>query len=221
MSKHGLEQYLAKYISKAESSCKVELPENASLPQRYLQTRVIGSIEALEVLLSFHQSRMTQQVTFLPTKLSPMQRMLKRLIDLSVLQDDSEYIYLAMRFETYLVRSPQLSDVLYEEYYQCWRPDDNSHSICSKGKDDFQAFQFAIPLADARLEFECCIEECDMAINTNDQLLALLRSVACLGVSAAVGAFTTRSMILNPLETPAHHPLPGRRSARQQLGGRG
>ena len=32
-SKHRFEQYLAKYISKAEPSSKIQLPENASLPE--------------------------------------------------------------------------------------------------------------------------------------------------------------------------------------------
>ena len=111
VSKHGFEQYLAKYISKAEPSCKIELPENASLPQRYLRTRVIGAIEALEVLMSFHQSQMTRQVIFLPTELVPSQRMLKRPSDLEALQGDSQDIYQATRLDTYLVRSPLLSNI--------------------------------------------------------------------------------------------------------------
>ena len=90
VSKHGFEQYLAKYISKAEPSCKIELPETASLPQRYLRTRVVGAIEAVEVLMSFHQSQMTRQVTFLHTELAPSQRMLKHSNELKQLQGDSE-----------------------------------------------------------------------------------------------------------------------------------
>ena len=64
VAKHGYEQYLAKYISKAEPSFSIDLPNNASDPQRYLQTRVIGSVEAIEVLMSFHQSQMTRQVLY-------------------------------------------------------------------------------------------------------------------------------------------------------------
>jgi len=33
VSKHRFEQHLAKYISKAEPSSKIQLPENASLPE--------------------------------------------------------------------------------------------------------------------------------------------------------------------------------------------
>ena len=34
VSKHGFEQYLAGYISKPEPSLRIELPENASEPQK-------------------------------------------------------------------------------------------------------------------------------------------------------------------------------------------
>ena len=67
VAKHGYEQYLAKYISKAEPNFNIDLPDD---PQRYLRTRVIGSVEAIEVLMSFHQSQMTRQVLFLPTEIN-------------------------------------------------------------------------------------------------------------------------------------------------------
>ena len=51
VSRHGFEMYLAKYIAKPEPSLSIQLPENASEPQRYLRTCVIGSVEALEVLI--------------------------------------------------------------------------------------------------------------------------------------------------------------------------
>ena len=77
VSRHGFEEYLAKYVSKSEPSVNISLPENASDPQRYLRTRVVGAVEALEVLCGFQQHRMTRQVIFLPSELNPNQRMLK------------------------------------------------------------------------------------------------------------------------------------------------
>ena len=59
VSKPGFEQYLAKYISKAEPFCKIDLPDTASLPQRYLRACIVGAIEAVEVLEGFHQSQMS------------------------------------------------------------------------------------------------------------------------------------------------------------------
>lgn len=82
--------YLAKYISKPEPSLSIQLPENASEPQRYLRTRVIGSVEALDVLMGFHQSQMTRQVIFLQTELVPIQRMLKPRFEIESLADDDE-----------------------------------------------------------------------------------------------------------------------------------
>ena len=58
VSRHGFEMYLAKYISKPEPSINVHLPENASEPERYLRTHVIGAVECLEVLMVFHQHHM-------------------------------------------------------------------------------------------------------------------------------------------------------------------
>ena len=63
--------YLAKYISWPEPSTKIELPENTSAPERYLKTRVIGAIEALEVLMGFQQHSMSRMVIYLPSEVIP------------------------------------------------------------------------------------------------------------------------------------------------------
>ena len=121
VAKHGYEQYLAKYISKAEPSFNVDLPNNASDPQRYLCTRVIGSVEATEVLMSFHQSQMTRQVLYLPTEIKPRQHMLKCKRDLQQLQEGSSDIYMSTRFDEYLQRPEQLKDMTYPEFFEWWR----------------------------------------------------------------------------------------------------
>ena len=111
-----------KYISKAEPSCNIQLPENASLPQRYLRTSVVGTIEAVEVLMGFHQSQMTRQITYLPTELTPARHMLKHSTDLQHLQDDSQNVHTTTRFQIYLLRYPQLTSITYPDYHQWWRP---------------------------------------------------------------------------------------------------
>ena len=104
VAKHGYEQYLAKYVSKAEPSFSIDLPDNASDPQRYIRTRVIGSVEAIEVLMGVHQSQMTRKVLYLPTEIKPRQRMLKSKHDLLQLVEGSSDIYLSTRFDEYLHR---------------------------------------------------------------------------------------------------------------------
>ena len=74
---------------------------------------MIGSVEAIEVLMSFHQSQMTRQVLFLPTEIKPRQRMLKSKRDLQQLQDDSSDIYMSTRFDEYLHRPEHLKDMTY------------------------------------------------------------------------------------------------------------
>ena len=81
--------YLAKYISKPEPSTNIHLRENASEPERYLRTRVIGAVECLDVLMGFHQHHMTRSVTFLHTELQPNQRMLKHKVELEALGDEA------------------------------------------------------------------------------------------------------------------------------------
>ena len=50
-----------------------------------------------------------------------------------------------------------------------------THSVNPRGTDDFAAYLCARSvLEDAQLELVCHLEECDMAINTTDELLALL-----------------------------------------------
>ena len=116
VSKHGFEMYLAKYISKPEPSLKIELPEKCSDPQRFLRTRVVGSVEVLDVLMSFHQNQMSRQVIFLQTELNPCQRMLKPKFELDSLSEDSEDIYLQTKLETYLKRPTQLDSLTYPEF---------------------------------------------------------------------------------------------------------
>ena len=115
VSKHGFEMYLAKYISKPEPSLKIlkiELPENCSDPQRFLRTRIVGSVEVLDVLMGFHQNQMSRQVIFLQTELNPCQRMLKPKFELDALSEDSEDIYLQTKLETYLKRPTQLDSLI-------------------------------------------------------------------------------------------------------------
>ena len=64
---------------------------------------MIGSVEALEVLMGFHQYQMTRQVIFLQTELVPTQRMLNPRIEIESLpEDDEDIYYLKTKFETYL-----------------------------------------------------------------------------------------------------------------------
>jgi len=78
-------------------------------------------LRLLEVLSSFHPRQIARQVIFLHTELDSTQHMLKHSRDLQHLQPDSQDVYAATRFETYLIRSPHLSDITYQEYYRWWQ----------------------------------------------------------------------------------------------------
>ena len=121
VSRHGFEMYLAKYVSKAEPITKIELPESASAPERYLKTRVIGAIEALEVLMSFQQHRMSRVAIYLPTELKPSTKVLKGKKQLESMSPDSEDIFFRSKFETYLLRPDELESITYPDLYKWWR----------------------------------------------------------------------------------------------------
>ena len=200
VSKHGFEQYLAKYISKPEPSCSIQLPENASEPQRFLRTRVIGSVEALEVLMGFHQSQMSRQVLFLHTEMNPAQRMLKPTYQLSQLEDEDSDIYLQTKFQTYLKRPSSLYSLTYPEFYRWWRSAtsaeqrkaesehaDDAYSLNSKGSDDFSEFMCAKTTRDgARVQLSELLDECEVNIKDAEDLLALTRTLTRLAVPQRV-----------------------------------
>ena len=192
VSKHGFEQYLAKYISKPEPSCSIKLPENVSEPERFLRTRVIGAVEALEVLMGFHQNQMSRQVLFLHTELDPKQRMLKPNHQLRDLENDDSDIYLQTKFETYLKRPAALYDLTYPEFYRWWRSattaeqrksERNARDLNPRGCDDFQDFMLAKDKLEAALaELSQQLSQCTSVIQDGHDLWALSTTLQRLGV---------------------------------------
>ena len=122
VSRHGFEMYLAKYISKPEPMTKIELPENASAPERYLKTRLIGAIEALEVLMGFQQHSMSRLAIYLPSEAKPAVKVLKSKKLLEELPQDSEDVFYLSKFQVYLLRPEELRDITYPDFYKWWRP---------------------------------------------------------------------------------------------------
>ena len=163
---------------------------------------MIGAIEAVEVLMGYHQSQMTRQVVFIPTDLvPPHQRMLKSKAEREPLEEDSEDIYPATRFETYTNRPHQLQSITYPEFFQWWRratpaehkkavkvaSNHETPTIKSKGPNDFQNFLNAQQHRDqAFAELAECFDAADVTIANSDQLLALLRCLSHLNSHQAL-----------------------------------
>ena len=121
VSGHGFEMYLAKYISEPEPTTTIDLPENASAPEKYLKTRVIGAIEALEVLMGFQQHAMSRLAIFLPTQVNPTTKVLKGKQLLEQFPPDSEDVFYTSKFQVYLVRPKELKEIIYPDLYKWWR----------------------------------------------------------------------------------------------------
>ena len=120
VARHGFEMYLAKCISKPESSFNVKLSENPSAPERYLRTRIIGACEAIDVQLGFHQFQLSRSTMFLTTELKPQQQFLKHRAQLTNLPQDSEDAYVQSKYQVYLKRNNALQDLTYPMYFQWW-----------------------------------------------------------------------------------------------------
>ena len=138
VTKHGFKMYLAKYISKPESSFDVKLSKNPSDPERYLRTRVIGACEAIDVQLGFNQYHMSRNSMFLITEIKPSQRYLKTIAELSNLPSDSEDVYLESKFETYLQRNASLHELTYPMYFQWWHK--SSHNEQHKAETNIKRY---------------------------------------------------------------------------------
>ena len=117
VAKHGVEMYLAKYISKLETSFDVKLSKNPSDPEWYLHTRVIGACEAINIQLGFNQYHMSRNSVFIITKVNPTQRFLKTQAELNGLPSDSEDVYLKSKIEIYLQRNASLYELTYPMYF--------------------------------------------------------------------------------------------------------
>ena len=121
VARHGFEMYLAKYVSKPESSFNVKLSQNPTEPEKYLWTRVIGACEAIDVQLGFNQYHLSRGTVFLAAELKPQRQFLKHRVQLANLPEDSEDIYLSTEYQIYILRNNALRDIAYPMYFQWWR----------------------------------------------------------------------------------------------------
>ena len=192
VSRHGFEQYLSKYISKTEPSCKIDLPENCSEPQRYLRTRVIGAIEALEVLMGFEQHHSSRVVVYLPTELKPNRKTLKPKRDLESLPDDSENVYCETRLEKYLQRPPQLERLTYPDFFGWWdlasssqqqkasdaAAEGGTYCVTRQGSDDFASYMDASrSLQNAKHSLSQLLNDSTYSPENRDDVIALVMSM--------------------------------------------
>ena len=187
VARHGFEMYLAKYISKPESSFNVKLSENPTAPERYLRTRIIGACEAIDVQLGFHQFHLSRSTLFLNTELKPQRQFLKHRAQLASLPNDSEDIYVLSKHQVYLNRNSSLYDITYPMYFQWWRKANYSEqckaekaaekgstaSIAHKGIDEFEELKASI--TDLSDKLEKLVDK----LNSNSHLGSAIQSVVC------------------------------------------
>ena len=185
VAKHGFEMYLAKYISKPESSFNVKLSENSTAPEKYLRTRIVGACEAIDVQLGFHQFQLSRSTVFLNTELKPQRQFLKHAAQLASLPQDSEDIYVLSKYQVYLNRNSALYNITYPMYFQWWRKANYSEQckgekaiekgstpqIGYKGVDEFQELKSSV--TDLKNKLEKLVD----ALKSKSHLASAIRSV--------------------------------------------
>ncbi len=65
----GWEMYLAKYVAKSEPSFSLNVSKDASDPEKYIRTRIIGRLEVYHINLGHFLMQSSRQIIFLPTEI--------------------------------------------------------------------------------------------------------------------------------------------------------
>ena len=114
-SDSGWEMYLAKYWAKAEPSFKLNISNDASGPEEYLRTRVVGRLEVDLINLGYFLCCSSRTMTYLTTDLNPRYGILERNENL-LADPDSNVVFYSNMSEKYTERPTGLQDVLYVDW---------------------------------------------------------------------------------------------------------
>ena len=120
VSSGGWKLYLGKYISKAESTFDLKIPDDATQCEKYLRTRIVGILEVKMNLLGCPISRGSRDVIYLPTELDSKFGFLKRQEHLPADKESSDVFYGTL-LDKYMDRPECLNDLLYPEYFERYR----------------------------------------------------------------------------------------------------
>ena len=119
----GFEMYLTKYVCKPEKSTKVPyrsmVSKDATVVERYLRLRVMGIIEAIDIILQFPMKMSSVEVIYLDVPIHKDSQ-IKVLRQKKHLPRDpaSTNVYYFTKFEKYLQRPSALKNVTYPDYFR-------------------------------------------------------------------------------------------------------
>ena len=124
VSENGWEMYLTKYMTKPEPSIKIrqgnKLDGKTSHTERYLTTRVIGAVEANDILLQFPAKECNVDVIYLPIEFETRHKVLKRREHLPEDPESTDVFY-ATKQEKYLMRPLELAELTYPNYFRFYK----------------------------------------------------------------------------------------------------
>ena len=111
----GWEIYLANYVAKGEPTFKVDISKNASEPEKYLQTRVVGRLEVDHMTLGHFLCCSSRAVLYLPTDLNPQYGFLEHNKHLPS-DPESDDIFYSNMLEKYMERPAELENAFYVDW---------------------------------------------------------------------------------------------------------
>jgi hypothetical protein len=124
VTKHGLEHYLVKYISKIEPTFFAKVSEKTTEVEKYFNLRVVSSIEASAMVLGHHFVQSDVKVLFLDTTLPGKAfKFLKNKEELGKMDPEDDNIFRESLFDTYLERpkEPEFDNITYLDFYRNYR----------------------------------------------------------------------------------------------------
>ena len=122
VSDEGFLLYLAKYMTKPEPVSKVRNPlainRKFTDVERFLHMRVIGLVEANDILLQFPAKMKSVEVIYLPIEAEASIKVLKRKKHLDPNDPDSENVHYDNKMDKYLDRPAQLANITYPDFFR-------------------------------------------------------------------------------------------------------
>ena len=142
VTESGWEMYLAKYVAKGEPSFQLEISKDASDPEKYLRTRVVGRLEVDHINMGHFLCCASREVIYLPTELSPEFGFLKRKKHLPA-DPESDDIFYSNILDKYMERPKELEDLLYVEWAEQYMlaRSNNANSAVEYEEDELDSDQ--------------------------------------------------------------------------------
>jgi hypothetical protein len=118
VTKHGIEQYLVKYISKVEPSQFVNYKSQPTI-KNFLELRIISALEASSLICGHHFVHSNIQVRYISTSINGDNfKYLKTKKEIENMADEDVNIFKESTYDYYFIRPESLENTKYIDYFK-------------------------------------------------------------------------------------------------------